>query len=293
MDHLTAKVSCFARAYHRRTNAVPVFDDTAAEALLGEDFEQIAQNMRQGAAFFLPGFTGTPEEALRRIVDGQLAPSVLARSAYCEDALARKLDLGCRQYAVLAAGYDTFAIRNGDKHLAVFELDLPEVLADKAARIERGGLSSRSSFIPCDLADSTWTERLLSGGFRPAESAFFSLLGISYYLSEADFCALLRSAAQIAAAGSVLCLDYPADEESRSADVNRALAQGAGEVMKARYSPRAMEALLTASGFRIREHLSAEEMSGRFFSAHNAAEPEHPMAAPEGVRYILAERAAE
>ena len=68
MDHLTAKVSCFARAYHRRTNVVPVFDDTAAEALLGEDFPQIAQSMKDGAVFFLPGFTGTPEEALRRIV---------------------------------------------------------------------------------------------------------------------------------------------------------------------------------------------------------------------------------
>ena len=70
MDNLTAKVSCLARAYHRRVNTVPVFDDTAAEAMLGENFEQIAQNIKNGAAFFLPGFTGTPEEALRRIVDG-------------------------------------------------------------------------------------------------------------------------------------------------------------------------------------------------------------------------------
>lgn len=290
MDHLTAKVSCFARACHRRVNAVPVFDDTAAEALLGEDFRQIAQNMQQGAAFFLPGFTGTPEEALRRIVDGQLAPSVLARSAYCEDVLTREIDHGCRQYAILAAGYDTFGLRNRDKRLTVFELDLPEMLADKAARLERGGLPSRSSFIPCDLADSTWTECLISGGFRPAESTFFSLLGISYYLSEPEFRALLCSAAQIAAVGSVLCLDYPADVEGRSASVNRALAQGAGEAMKARYSPRGMEELLCGSGFRVREHLSAEEMTQRYFSAHNDADPDHPMAAPDGVRYILAER---
>lgn len=55
MNNMTALVSCFARAYHRWANVVPVFDDTAAEALLGEDFRQIAQNMQQGAAFFLPG----------------------------------------------------------------------------------------------------------------------------------------------------------------------------------------------------------------------------------------------
>ena len=118
MNNMTALVSCFARACHRRANAVPVFDDTAAKALLGENFRQIAQNMQKGAAFFLPGFIGTPEEALCRIVDGQLAPSVLARSAFCEGALARETAQGCRQYVILAAGYDTFAIRNKDKCLA-------------------------------------------------------------------------------------------------------------------------------------------------------------------------------
>ena len=290
MDHLTAKVSCFARAYHRRTNAVPVFDDTAAEALLGEDFPQITQSMKDGAAFFLPGFTGTPEEALRRIVDGQLAPSVLARSAYCEDALAREIDRGCRQYVIFAAGYDTFAIRSGEKNLSVFELDLPEMVNDKRMRIERSALPYHAVSIPCDLSESTWPKKLFSGGYRPGETAFCSILGISYYLSEPDFRALLCTAAQITATGSVLCLDYPADADSRSADVNRALAQGAGEAMKARYTPRAMEALLHESGWRIREHLSAAEMTERFFSAHNQNTPEHPMAAPDGVRYILAER---
>lgn len=80
-------------------------------------------------------------------------------------------------------------------------------------------------------------KKLVSSGFHPAESAFFSLLGISYYLSEPDFRSLLRSVGHIAAVGSALCLDYPTDEESRIASVNRALAQGAGEAMNARYSP--------------------------------------------------------
>ena len=291
MNNMTALVSCFARAYHRRVNAVPVFDDTAAEALLGEDFRQIAQNMQQGAAFFLPGFTGTPEDALRHIVGGQLAPSVLARSIFCEGALAHEVAQGCRQYAILAAGYDTFAIRNKEERLAVFELDLPEVLEDKRKRIKCAALSSGAKPIPCDLSESTWTDRLLSGGFRPAEKAFFSLLGISYYLCEPDFRSLLRSVGCLAAAGSVLCLDYPTGEESRSASVNRALAQGAGETMKARYSPRRMEELLISGGFRVREHLSAAEMTERFFAVHNENTPEHPIAAPDGVRYILAEGA--
>lgn len=35
MENLTAKVSCFVRAYHCKNSAVPIFADTAAEGLLG------------------------------------------------------------------------------------------------------------------------------------------------------------------------------------------------------------------------------------------------------------------
>ena len=46
MDNMTAKVSCFARAYHHKNNSVHVFDDGAAEAIL--------EKHDRGAAFFLP-----------------------------------------------------------------------------------------------------------------------------------------------------------------------------------------------------------------------------------------------
>lgn len=31
MDHMTAKVSCFARAYHHKNNQVCIFDDPMAK----------------------------------------------------------------------------------------------------------------------------------------------------------------------------------------------------------------------------------------------------------------------
>ena len=84
MENMTAKVSCFARAYHYKNNDCYVFKDGMAEKLLGEhDYQMVAENMAQGIAFFAPGFRGTKEEALRFIVDTQLSPSVLARSAFC------------------------------------------------------------------------------------------------------------------------------------------------------------------------------------------------------------------
>lgn len=47
MDHMTAKVSCFARAYHHKNNQVCIFDDPMAEKLLGNEYEQIAENRQQ------------------------------------------------------------------------------------------------------------------------------------------------------------------------------------------------------------------------------------------------------
>ena len=288
MDHITAKVSCFARACHSAENAHPVFDDTAARALLGPDYEQIARSMIQGMDYFLSGLSCTPREGLRRIVDQQLAPPVLARSAFCESRLREEIARGCRQYVLFAAGYDTFSIRNREADVDVFELDLPQLLEDKRRRMDRAGLSSRAVYVPCDLADPAWAEALLQGGFRPRERCFGSLLGISYYLTEEEFSALVASAGRMMAAGSAVCLDYPSAEESRAAGVQRDLARGAGEPMRARYTPAEMEALVSACGFSVREHLSPEDMTGLFFSRHNRLAPEHPMAAPEGVRYLLA-----
>lgn len=137
MDNMTAKVSCFARAYHYKNNRIRIFEDSAAEMLLGSDYEQVASNMAEGIHFFFPEFHGTKEEGLRMIVDKQLSPSVLARSAFCEDKLKNEMEQGCRQYVLFAAGYDTFALRNEDSTLSIYELDLPEMLADKTERIKK------------------------------------------------------------------------------------------------------------------------------------------------------------
>ena len=98
MDNMTAKVSCFARAYHYNNNSIRIFTDDIAEKLLGEDYNQIAKSMSDGIDFFCPGFEGMREEGLRLILDRQLSPSVLGRSVFCESKLAYAIANGCKQY---------------------------------------------------------------------------------------------------------------------------------------------------------------------------------------------------
>ncbi len=292
MDNLTAKVSCFARAYHLKNHPVPIFADTAAEPLLGADYGQIAESMARGVGFFLPDFHGTPEEGLRLIADQTLSPSVLGRSAYCERTLENEKRLGCRQYVIFGSGYDTFSIRSRDPSIAVFELDLPAVLSDKKARMEKAGLTSRAVFVPCDLSGADWPDRLTAGGFRHDQKTFCGLLGISYYLTKETFERLLKTLGGILRDGSALCFDYPLTEDSRETRAHQTLAQGAGEPMKARYDEKEMEALLEKCGFLVYEHLDHSEMTRQYFSMHNAACPGYEMEAPKGVCYVLAVRKA-
>ena len=290
MENITAKVSCFARAYHTRNNTTHIFADTAVGLLVGEDYDRIARSMTQGVGFFLPGFKGTTEEALRLIVDRQLSPPVLGRSAYCERMLENEVRLGCRQYVIFASGYDTFAIRNGNAALSVYELDLPEVLADKEQRIENAGLTSRAIYVTCDLSESSWKDQLINSGYRHDQKSFGSLLGISYYLGKDEFRSLLATWGGMICEGSAICFDYHSREDRPETTTNQALAQGAGERMKARYDGREMEALLEECGFLVYEHLDHTEMTNQYFSDYNQRNPEHSMKAPAGVCYILAVR---
>lgn len=288
MDNITAKVSCFARAYHYQNNTAWIFEDPMAEKLLGEEYNQIAQNMMNGIPFFLPAFKGTREEGLRIIVDRQLSPSVLARSAYCEEMLNAETGNGCTQYLLFAAGYDTFSLRNRNPMLQVYELDFPDVLQDKKRRIHSLGLNSSAKYVPCDLSKDFWKRELKKVGYDSGKKTFGSLLGISYYLNSEDFKNLLHTIYEVLADDSVICLDYPQKDESKECRTNQKLAAGAGEEMKALYSPEEMEEMLKYSGFQVRQHLNHIDMNRRYFKSYNDFKAVTYMEAPIGVGYILA-----
>lgn len=291
MNNMTAKVSCFARAYHYKNNNQWVFKDGIAEMILGDkDYLSIADNMAKGIQFFAPGFTGDASEALRFIVNHQLSPSVLGRSAFCEKYLMNEVAIGCKQYVLFAAGYDTFSFRNTIKELRIFELDLPEMIADKKERVEGCGLvyPDNTLLLPCNLAGDDWTSLICDNGFQKTAKSFGSLLGISYYLSKEDFKKLIFRISSIFTSGSAICFDYPVEAEGEESVKNRQLADAAGEPMQAKYIYEEMEILLEENGFLIYEHLDENEMTKQYFADYNASMPEHTISASKGVHYLLA-----
>lgn len=291
MNNMTAKVSCFARAYHFKNNNEWIFKDDIAGIILGdEDFTNIADNMAKGIQFFAPGFTGNASEALRFIADHQLSPSVLGRSAFCEKHLMNELAFRCRQYVLFAAGYDTFSFRNTIKELRIFELDLPDMIADKKERADKYGLvyPANALLLPCDLAGDDWTSIISDNGFQKTAKSFGSLLGISYYLSKDDFKKLVMKISSVFSSGSAICFDYPTETDGEESAKNRQLANAAGEQMQAKYTCKEMEELLRENGFLIYEHLDENEMTKQYFSRYNLTTPEHAISSPKGVHYLLA-----
>src|SRR5262245_12011930 len=110
-----------------------------------------------------------------------------ARSRCAEDALARAVAEGVRQYVVLGAGLDTFAYRNSypPGRLRVFEVDMPTTQAFKRDLLARTKIEAPASltFVPVDFETQSLPEQLLAAGLREDEPAFFSWLGVTMYLT--------------------------------------------------------------------------------------------------------------
>lgn len=288
---MTAKVSCFARAYHYKNKENWIFKDELAAEILGEkEYRMIAEHMTQGIQFFKPDFKGTKEEALKVIADQQLSPSVLARSAFCERHLENEIKLGCRQYLILAAGYDTYALREKQSELTVYQVDLEEMIADRKQRMEINKLKyqTQAHDIACDLSKEQLKDKLRSCGYKQDQKTYVSLLGISYYLTKEEFSSLLEQLTSIMPEGSAICMDYPQSEDGEESRKNRELAKAAKEGMKARYGKQEIEEILNKHDFLVYEHLDDQEMTKQYFAQYNKKNINCEMEAPKGVGYLLA-----
>lgn len=273
--NLTALLSAFARAYHCKHSPNPVFCDEFAERLFSEDeYAQIEGYIRQSG------------KEVKRYVNEQLAPIPLARARFCEDSLATAVRTGTKQYVILASGMDTFAVRNKDR-LTVYEIDTPNVLAEKKKRMARAGLSPSVTYVPADLSTADVEKVLTENGFDKKKKTFFSCLGLFYYLSKEEIENLLQQIAAFAAEGSSLLFDFP-DNHFFSSEVPRVkelikTASASGSPMKSCFGYCELEKLLQKYDLYIYEFLNDKEMQDRYFSDQKGE-----MTAFEHVNYALA-----
>jgi methyltransferase (TIGR00027 family) len=198
---------------------------------------------------------------------------MVARSRYAEDQLAAAVSNGVRQYVVLGAGLDTFAYRNPFRHVRVFEVDHPATQAWKREQLAAAQIAIPPElvFAAVDFEKQKLDIELEAAGFRKAEPAFFSWLGVTPYLSREAFEGTLRFIAAMPPESGV-AFDFAV---ARSAlgfmermaldELSRRVAS-AGEPFQLFFDPQTLTEDLKRMGFSQVELLGRDEINARYFA---------------------------
>src|SRR5262249_29672473 len=210
-----AMATSLMRSLHSRTDPSPLLDDPWGDRLVPESEREIMSQRILARMDF-----DTRARALRApdsvldefLLTSAAFPAVVIRSRYAEDALWEATIRGVRQYVLIGAGFDSFALRRPafSDALEIFEIDHPTTQTMKIQRIRECGISLPQSvhFIAADLAKEDLITALTRSSLRRDEAAFFSLLGVTVYLTREANLATLRAVATCGARGSELVFTY-------------------------------------------------------------------------------------
>ncbi|CAE6795083.1 class I SAM-dependent methyltransferase [Paraburkholderia aspalathi] len=201
--------------------------------------------------------------------------SIVARARFIEDLVVEQSGRGLDQYVILGAGLDSFAQRRPEiaSHLKVFEVDQPGPQAWKRQRlIELGfGVPDWLRFVPVDFeAGGSWRDGLVTAGFDDSKPAIVVSTGVSMYLTKDANAAALREVASLAP-GSTLAMTFLLPLEMADPEVRPGLemaekgARSSGTPFISFFTPPEILALAHEAGFGEARHVSAADLTERYF----------------------------
>jgi methyltransferase (TIGR00027 family) len=202
--------------------------------------------------------------------------SIVARARFIEDLVVEQAGLGVTQYVILGAGLDSFAQRRPEiaSRLEVFEIDQPAPQAWKRQRLlELGfGIPDWLRFVPVDFeAGQVWRERLVTAGFDESKPAVVVSTGVSMYLTKEANAAALREVASLAPR-STLAMTFLLPLEMADPEVRPGLqmaekgARASGTPFVSFFTPPEILALAHDTGFVEARHVSAADLTQRYFA---------------------------
>jgi methyltransferase (TIGR00027 family) len=201
--------------------------------------------------------------------------SIVARARFIEDLVIEQVGRGLSQYVILGAGLDSFAQRRPQiaSRLRVFEIDQPGPQAWKRQRLlELGfGIPDWLRFVPVDFeAGENWRDALVTAGFDASKPAIVVSTGVSMYLTKDANEDLLRQVAAFAP-GSTLAMTFLLPLEMADPEVRPGLemaqrgARASGTPFLSFFTPLEILALAHGAGFREAQHVSATDLTRRYF----------------------------
>ena len=200
---------------------------------------------------------------------------VVVRNRYTEDKLETAIRNGVSQYVILGAGLDSFAYRRPDLKnvLNVFEVDYPSTQQWKKRRIQELGVSfpTNLTFIPLDLEKHTLSEVLRIGGYRADLPAFFSLLGVTQYLTETAVFEILQEVVR-GEPGTEIVFEYVlidsllTEKNKKIVDMHKRNSAASGEPWLSQFDPGDLADRVKQLGFQSLSDFGPGEAKTAYFT---------------------------
>ena len=259
---VTAEGAAIWRALHQTLDAAPkILDDPIYPFLI----ELVSETNKAYIARV---------ESITRQVRSPFRAVFVMRSRYTEDRLAESIVRGVGQYVILGAGLDTFAYHQPAwaNSLRIYEVDHPASPEWNRERLEAAKVRvpGNLAFAPINFETTSLREGPSTKGFDFRTPSFFSLLGVTQYLT-AEAIESVFEFLQALPHGSEIVFEFivpddlmPANEAGVFAAAASMSAQ-CGEPWLTRLRPAELKARLTALGFSKIAHLSPDAAQERYF----------------------------
>lgn len=277
----TALGVSLVRAVHARVDPDPVIVDDWGDRLVPawarDQFHQMA------LAALTPDerdrFAAAPDMALARFFPkNDMYGNVVMRARWCEDALAAAVADGLRQYVILGAGFDSFALRRPAfaDGVEIFEIDHPATQNLKLERLDSLGIAVPPGvrFIAADFTRETMAEVLARSGLDLRARVFFSWLGVVSYLTREENIASLTAMAATAP-GSLIAFSYlnqsifaprlaAGAPEGETLSYSASIVAKLGEPFKSGFDPAELGGQLAELGLDLVEDLNGPGLAERY-----------------------------
>jgi methyltransferase (TIGR00027 family) len=200
--------------------------------------------------------------------------TVILRARYTEDRLAEAVERGVRQYVIVGAGLDSFALRRPAfaAELEIFEVDHPSTQELKTERLGSCGIPMPAGLhlVAADLSETALDDALARSPFDGERPAFFAWLGVTPYLTREANLATLTAIAACTPAGSEVVFSYlhqgVLDSDAAGGAIQQARAQVAsfGEPWVSGFYPERLQAELRGTGLALVENIGPDELAARY-----------------------------
>ncbi|WP_330181768.1 class I SAM-dependent methyltransferase [Nocardia sp. NBC_01503] len=177
----------------------------------------------------LRGTREDPREQGGSFIQGVMGYFLIARTLYFDKYFADAIEVGVRQFVILASGLDARAYRmQWPSGSVVFELDQPRVLDFKAKALAADTPAVDRRELPIDLRQD-WPKALLDKGFDPTRPTAWLAEGLLRYLPGDAQDRLLGNVAELSAPGSRMALNIGTGERALSDEFRKRRAEALAE----------------------------------------------------------------